>query len=288
MIPTIVGNGLIIISIIKYRKLRSNMHVLVLNLAVSDLIVGAVLIPVDLFGDFFKVKSDKNYCLATVALFITSLGSSCYNLLLISIERYIAIVYPLRARLMLTKSKMALMIAIGWVLTILDGLLPIFGLNTFSNSTANASACLSTEVWNKGYRVSNDWQLLVALIANVTLYSIVVFVAVRKASGKSRIGDAIQGRSRTTKEMYQLITMVIVLGTFILCWLPYNVMIIFVTLWDCEYYQFIKRCPLIPGVLNSGLNWIIYGYRNADIRTAFKHVIMCKKTIRNSYHASVS
>ena len=70
---------------------------------------------------------------------------------------------------------------------------------------------------------------------------------------------------------------VLVLG--IRCWAPYTILGVIVTFWDTEYYQFVKRCTLVPGFFNSSLNWVIYGYRNREFKITFQKLYrtVCKR-----------
>ncbi|XP_060561956.1 histamine H1 receptor-like [Ruditapes philippinarum] len=282
-IPTVFGNGLILYSVARFKKLRSNIRILIANLAVSDLIVGAILIPTDMLSDFFGWKSNKYVCLSCLGMFVLSLGTSCYNLLLISIERFIAIYYPMRVKTIITKAKMVFMVSLGWLIVGINSSVPFYGVNNFTNSTE----CAHNVVWPQEYQKNCDWQLISALIVNFLFYAIVVRIALRKV----QMGDKIEGNknfcihSKATVDLHHVITMVIVLGTFVICWLPYFILSVIVTFSNTSYYQFVKRCTLVPGLCNSAVNWLIYGYRNKEFRKAFKTIlkwnVCCKAKSRS-------
>lgn len=272
IVPTVLGNGFILYCVWKFQKLRGNLHVLIANLAISDLIVGGVLIPADMLADIFHWKDQKYVCLTVLSLFILSMGSSCYNLLLISIERFISIVYPFAAWKLLSKPKVVFMIALGWAVTVLNGTISFYGIDTYTNTSV---VCSNENAWPKWYQIYLDWMLIASLILNSVLYSIVVCIALRKAGPNTKVGGICNTQVRTKKNLHQSITMAIVLSTFLICWLPYATFSVIVTFWDTPYMQFVKRCALIPGFANSGINWIIYGYRNSEFRKAFQITLRC-------------
>ena len=65
---------------------------MIANLAVSDFLIGAVFIPYDMSTvGFPQMRQNK----ITNAFLLTFVGASVVNFLLISVERYAAIAYPL-------------------------------------------------------------------------------------------------------------------------------------------------------------------------------------------------
>ena len=273
MVPTIFGNGLILYSVFKFTRLRSNIHVLIANLAVSDFIVGAMLIPIDILTDIFEWKLNKYTCLTVLGIYVLIFGTSSYNLLLISIERFIAVNFPLRSKMILTKVRMAILISFGWIAVSVNTLIPFFGVNTFNESVQ----CINTNIWPKGYQTYNDWLLLVSVILNFVFYLIVVRLAMIKSRPKRNNMDenALNIHRKSHVDIHNVMTMVIVLGTFMVCWLPYMSLSVAVTFWDTPHLQYVKRFTFVPGLLNSALNWMIYGYRNKQFRKAFKTVLAC-------------
>lgn len=279
MIPIVIGNGLIILSIIRYRTLRTNMHILIGNLAVSDFITGTVLIPYSLITDGQSINSNMYLCFGKLSLFVISLGSSCYNLMLISLERFITIAMPLRHQNQFTSKRMVLAIVVGWAVTLCNSTLPFYGWNLYSE---NNTDCVSDTLWPAGYKIMVNWELIIALILNFVLYTIVIKIAVKKACERNHIKGGIRHTAKVDKDVYHMVTMVIVLGVFALCWLPYVCAAVVVTFYETPYTQYIRRCTLIPGLLNSAVNWLIYGYRNMDFRKAFKSFFTFRSICRES------
>jgi hypothetical protein len=260
------------------------MHILIGNLAASDLITGLFLIPYDL--GFGRVLDHNMYlCFGKLSLFIISLGSSCYNLMLISFERFICIVFPLTHRHHFTTTRMIILIAVGWMLTFLNSSLPFMGWNVYSD---NNTECISDTLWSPGYKLMVNWELIAALIFNFVLYTIVMKIAVRKACDKNHIKGGIRNTAKIDKDVYQMMTMVIVLGVFVICWLPYVCAAVVVTFYETPYTQYIRRCTLIPGVINSAVNWLIYGYRNSEFRKAFKAWFQCRLLCKKPNNATAT
>ncbi|XP_060583658.1 lysophosphatidic acid receptor 3-like [Ruditapes philippinarum] len=168
---------------------------------------------------------------------------------------------------------MTAMISVGWIVVSINTLIPFFGADTFEKS----SKCINTNVWPTEYQTYVDWLLIISVIANFVFYLIVVRLAMAKSrSTRSVIGDStLSIHRRNHSDIHNVITMVIVLGTFMVCWLPYMSLSVAVTFWDTPTLQYVKRFTFTPGLLNSAFNWMIYGYRNKEFRKAFKSVLNC-------------
>lgn len=71
-------------------------------------------------------------------------------------------------------------------------------------------------------------------------------------------------------------TLGIIMGAFILCWLPFFLFYVATSLCDtCEYPDVVTVIMFWTGYFNSALNPIIYAYFNRDFRNAFKNTLAC-------------
>ncbi|KAI5086587.1 trace amine associated receptor 14l, partial [Silurus meridionalis] len=92
---TVFGNMLVIISVFHFKQLHTPTNMLVLSLAVSDFLVGALLMP---FMLIWTMEScwifGRGFC--TVFLLIGSVLVilSIYTIALIAVDRYLALSYP--------------------------------------------------------------------------------------------------------------------------------------------------------------------------------------------------
>ncbi|XP_038869893.1 trace amine-associated receptor 6-like [Salvelinus namaycush] len=112
---TVFLNVLVIISISHFKQLHTPTNLLILSLAVSDLLVGLIVIPVTTvaimepcwgFGEYFCVF----YFYITCFCASLSLG----NLVLISIDRYVAVCDPLLYNSKITITRIMCCIFITW------------------------------------------------------------------------------------------------------------------------------------------------------------------------------
>ena len=85
-----IGNSLVICAVLLYRKLRRVRNVLITNLAVADLIVTTMIIPLSVAGAIVKRPFlDTVTCEIVASFTVTSCIASIYSIANIALERYI-------------------------------------------------------------------------------------------------------------------------------------------------------------------------------------------------------
>ncbi|XP_032068631.1 prokineticin receptor 1 [Thamnophis elegans] len=115
-----IGNFIFIAALIRYKKLRNLTNLLIANLAISDFIVAIVCCPFEM--DYYVVRqlswehghilcASINY-LRTVSLYV-----STNALLAIAIDRYLAIVHPLKPRM--NYQTATCLIALVWIVSLI-------------------------------------------------------------------------------------------------------------------------------------------------------------------------
>ncbi|XP_040849966.1 prokineticin receptor 1 [Ochotona curzoniae] len=115
-----IGNFVFIIALARYKKLRNLTNLLIANLAISDFLVAIVCCPFEM--DYYVVRQlswehGHILCAAVNYLRTVSLYVSTNALLAIAIDRYLAIVHPLRPRM---KCQTATgLIALVWAVSLL-------------------------------------------------------------------------------------------------------------------------------------------------------------------------
>ncbi|XP_052778043.1 histamine H2 receptor-like [Mya arenaria] len=275
-LPTVFGNTLILISIVRFRKLRTKIHILIGHLAVNDLLVGATLLPLEALGDTFGMSKRKGYCLAKLSAFALLSGGSCLGLLLISLERFCSVAFPLR-HAFFTKTKLSFVMLFGWIYVGFWTLSPAFGCNNIKKNETEVE-CNASVIWGGWCKFGMNVNFVLSLVINVGLYLVVVVTAVRrvKEHGRQTGTSTCLCKSR---EMSKTVTMAAVLGLFALFWLPYAAMTLIITIQDhcVQILYHVRRWFLLLGLFNCSINWIIYGLRNKDFREAFSLILKTNK-----------
>ena len=119
---TVLLNIVVIATIKKVRQLQTNSNILIASLAAAGLLVGAVCMPLTISLDTLILRgyaSENVICtrvLVAMVVLYTAWSASFYHLVIISWERYLAIVKRVEYKIIITKSRVKKYAGIAWVI----------------------------------------------------------------------------------------------------------------------------------------------------------------------------
>ena len=116
---TIAGNGFTIFLVCSRRNLRTKTSAFVVSLAVADFCVGLSVIPSLLACDITNTCHWPDYWLSWVNIIrLLFSHSSAVNLCGLVLDRFIAIVYPLKYITLMTRRRITQVIFFSWALPV--------------------------------------------------------------------------------------------------------------------------------------------------------------------------
>lgn len=120
----VLGNALTCFVIVHHKNMRTPTNYYLFSLAVSDLLVLLVGLPLELYEMWqnYPFLLGLGGCYFRTLLFETVCLASVLNITALSMERYVAVVHPLRARSLVTRTHVRRVLAAIWSWAVLCSL----------------------------------------------------------------------------------------------------------------------------------------------------------------------
>ncbi|XP_015253584.1 PREDICTED: trace amine-associated receptor 1-like [Cyprinodon variegatus] len=262
---TVLGNILVIISIIYFKQLHTPSNYLIVSLAVTDLLVGVVVFPLSVS---FSLSSCLHYrslfCKIRDSFDVILSSTSILNLCCISVDRYYAVCQPLTYRSKINNSVVLVMIFISWGVSVL---VAIGFVIAELNQDKCQDNCFSDAVLEKILAPVISFYLPVIIMLYIYLR---IFLVAQKQARSIQITSK-SGESASNTEKKATKTLAIVMGVFLMCWFPFFLCFSFQLLGGVSVmvYESLNWLALS----NSMLNPFIYAFFYSWFRSAFKIII---------------
>uniref|UniRef100_A0A7N6ABD4 G-protein coupled receptors family 1 profile domain-containing protein n=1 Tax=Anabas testudineus TaxID=64144 RepID=A0A7N6ABD4_ANATE len=279
---TVSLNLLVIISISHFRQLHTPTNLLLLSLAVSDFLVGLIVMPFQiLLLEPCWFLGDLVCVLFNFPLFIT-VSTSVVNMVLISVDRYVAICDPLRYPATITSKTVRICVLLCWIYSVFYSFL--FLPDNFKQP-GRYNSCYGECVISVNVVVDLVLGFLIPISSIIILYMRVFVVAVSQArSMRSHIAAVKLQRSVTVtvkkSELKAARTLGVVVAVFILCYCPYYGVSL------SGYEVFLSSSTIVFFVFllyfNSCLNPVIYAFFYPWFRKCGKLILTFQILLPNS------
>ncbi|XP_075334903.1 trace amine-associated receptor 13c-like [Odontesthes bonariensis] len=285
---TVALNLLVIISISHFRKLHTPTNILLLSLAVSDFLVGLLLMPLEILRRTSCWLLGDIGCSMYVLLVTFIVSASTGNIILISIDRYVAICDPLHYPTRITETKIKCNVCLCWLWY---AAFAIFYTKDDLIQPGRSNSCFGecTHVINY---VVGAVDLVLNFIISVTviiaLYMRVFVVAVSQARAmRSHTTDVSFQHSLTLtprkSELKAARTLGVLIVVYLACFCPfycYSLVEYNVSSTSYAFFFFLSYC-------NSFLNPLIYALFYPWFRKALKLTITLQILLPGSCEANI-
>ncbi|PFX24435.1 D(2) dopamine receptor-like [Stylophora pistillata] len=277
-ILTLLGNSLVCLAVWRLRNLRSLTNYLVCSLAYADFLVPilrVIYINISVYAG--KWVFGITWCYISSMCGVLLCSASILHLCAISIERLIAIKWPLSYDAKVTPKRIVIVLIYIWVQSLVFSIFPTFGLAEHRFNPVLAECEIN---WLKKPALT-VLLLVFYFFLPVTVMLIAYAIIYKEVRRNSRRISALESagnqgsRSNVLKrEMKAVKTLAVVVGMFFIMWMPY-----FVT----TTIRAFRGDDAIPGALqrtvitlaygNSCCNFVIYALMNAQLRNAFYRIL---------------
>ena len=274
-VTAVTGNVLVLLAVIidPNRNLRTPFNFLVANLATADLIVGCFALPMsaeayvrEALGVWTLTRRDNA---RRVGYFI-SCTASLFSLAALTVDRFVAITYPMKYRVKLNSRRTAFISLVLWIISIGFPFLyfkvgylkyQFFFANTAVVSTFAVLCLTYAKVFQSFKNQVKNWDSL--------------------HSGSDSENHV---KMRTIKwEKKVTKTFLIMLALFISCFLPSLVMIYIISFCgscNCQFIHWARDFNYILIMANSSMNPFVFAWRLQPYRKAFAKILTCRGVVR--------
>ncbi|KAH8368307.1 hypothetical protein KR084_009872 [Drosophila pseudotakahashii] len=276
----LLGNGLVILVVVANQQMRSTTNLLIINLAVSDILFVIFCVPFTATDYVLPEWPFGNvWCKFVQYMIVVTCHCSVYTLVLMSFDRFLAVVHPVTSMSLRTERNATLAIMCAWI-TIVTTAIPValsHSVRIYQYHGNAGTACVFSteeEVWSLvGFQVSF---FLSSYVAPLTLICF-LYMGMLARLWKSAPGCKPSAESRKGKRRVTRMVVVVVLA-FAICWLPIHVILVLkaLNLYGGSHLSvIIQIISHVVAYTNSCINPILYAFLSDNFRKAFRKVVWC-------------
>ncbi|XP_078379029.1 adenosine receptor A2b-like [Oculina patagonica] len=221
----VVGVNLLVISLFFYREyLQTKTNSLLISLAVSDLMVGLLGIPLNIACN---AVLEQGVCIAAALIYRFIAVSTMYHILVVTLERYIYVMYPMKYINIVTGPRLFKAIAGLWLFSLFVSLIQLAWEDTtrFFQQRDDASRIFALGYQIFGIVFCFFLPAVFMAISYVRMF-MVIHRQVKEIRGlyNNRGGTATSNqRAPIATEARALFIFALMLAIFIICWLSFYV-----------------------------------------------------------------
>ncbi|XP_019944958.1 adenosine receptor A1b [Paralichthys olivaceus] len=290
-VASVIGNVMVVWAVKINKSLRDNTFCFIVSLALADIAVGALVIPLAITINI-ELKTHFYSCLLVACTVLVLTQSSIFALLAIAIDRYLRVKIPTRYKQVVTPRRAGLAVVICWTVAFIVGLTPMFGWNNLRPLQQNGSigpslniTCKFESVISMEYMVYFNFFscVLPPLLLMLVIYAEIFYMIHKQLNSKKFTTSHSDPNKYYDKELNLAKSLALVLFLFAVSWLPLHI-INCITLFcpKCENPKVLLYIAILLTHGNSAVNPIIYAFRIKKFRTAFRKIwqqyLCCKDT----------
>ena len=295
------ANLILIISIIHQRLYKEATHILLLNLAISDLLVCLLVMPFTIVagfaGEYIFGNSDYTRCQACQMgmIFITLTVFSVLVLGLISIDRFVFIKFPLRHPELVTVPRVVVVVLLAWGLSILQAILPLIGFGeyklayTISSCTVSFKGKSSNIYYGAMLIALATVPVIITIVTNIWITCIVRKQIMKVYRTRRTITDREElkrynenmRKKRSSKQFVLMRAFGAILVGNLIAWLPTTVHVVVTLVIDLDQIPIgVFLFVFLTFISHSVMHPLIEGFFIPETRKTFKAVLginLCRK-----------
>nr|XP_032813962.1 trace amine-associated receptor 7b-like [Petromyzon marinus] len=293
VVTTVLGNLLIISTIAFFKQLQTSTNVLALSLAVTDFLIGLIIMPMAMTKEMFNCWFYGDvFC--NVHFFIDYMLTNCSMLHLgsIALQRYVAISDPLHYATRMTRRSLAAIIGFCWLGSAVFSS-PI--LLSFSSALSEQTVARKSCADNCLFYVHMGIMFVVgycpyfaSLLVIVCVYAKIYRIARNQMRKIRSVACKVEETTLQVikREHNATKTLGVIIFFFLVSWLPYYLIVL--SSMAVKNTMSVYRVALWAGYISSAFNPLLYASFNLHFRNAFKMMLSCKIFAPGARHTNLN
>ncbi|XP_052764864.1 melanocyte-stimulating hormone receptor-like [Mya arenaria] len=264
------------------RERWSSYNTLIVNLGISDIMVVLSCV----LHESLMLINRRLPCTPVLnRMFLNiALTSTLFNLILMAVDHYVAIMQALYYDRFFSKQKVKIIIAALWMTSIFLGALDLFvSLPSFRKE--EATFCDHVNTVN---RTTFNYELVIVIFIFIVLLGLLIIYTRICYQVRKLVRDDRHNRLESSHSMKAIVTTFLIIGTFALCWCPIGLYHTVLYIWNPAYSEMNKaaldRLRLVNSilflfvVLNTICDPVIYAVRRSEVKLGY--IRMYNKLLR--------
>ncbi|XP_022081355.1 mu-type opioid receptor-like [Acanthaster planci] len=302
----ILGNGLVCVVIGKVSEMQTRTNAFIFHQAVVDLL-GSTLILLQSEASLPDPVPDNALGWVVCSLWVSNFATfllyviSTFNLLSLTMERYVAIVHPFKYQTAFAKHprlKVGAVIAVCWMVAIV---IKCYNLTLFK---VEGGSCVSSAEYR-----SKVLGILIAFLQFVMPVAVMLFayirISVELKQGAARVGPApaavgpattadasqpagmMESLLRARRNTFKMLLIVFV--TFLVCWTPNQVIFLLFNLgWKLQFNEWFYLLSVGMVASNCCVNPVIYAFKYRQFRKGLRETFCCRREHREESSRAIT
>ncbi|XP_005988144.1 somatostatin receptor type 2 [Latimeria chalumnae] len=271
------GNTLVIYVILRYAKMKTVTNIYILNLAIADelFMLGLPFMAIQVA----LVHWPFGQAICRIVMTVDGINqfTSTFCLTVMSIDRYLAVVHPIKSAKWRKPRRAKLINSAVWVVSLLV-IMPIMIYGGVQTIEERSSCTIiwpgDSSAWYTGFMIYTFILGFFMPLIIICLCYLCIIVKVR--SSGIRVGSS--KRKKSEKKVTRMVS--IVVAVFVFCWLPFYVFNATSVTVSISYTPAMKGMFEFVVVLtyaNSCANPILYAFLSDNFKKSFQNVLCLKK-----------
>ncbi|XP_022805449.1 neuromedin-U receptor 2-like [Stylophora pistillata] len=289
VLTALLGNLLVCLTIVKNRILRTPVNYLLLNLAISDLmIVTSFTLRHILEGLYHHPRGLQGIILCKIITSdtFTWVGavSLAMTMLVLAYERYAAITFPLGTTSKLSHKKLKILIGLGWFLSVIFNI-PLFYVRGLNQQRGHCESHWGNVTFAISYNIAWLFFIGIAPFCFMAFFYGKVILHLRREAVPRQHGSLAVTKSR------QKVTKMLLIITAIygVCYIPNLILyVVWYFALEAEVMYTINEVLLVLILVNSCVNPFVYAAQSRIFRRNMKKIVCsCEQWSRNRVNTSI-